>query len=252
VIASAVTADPDAARIGPLADGGVGGILQAAALLFFAFAGYARIATLGEEVRDPARTIPRAIPVALGITLVVYAAVAFAALAAVGPDVLAASAAPLTSVAEAGAFTSAVPVVRIGAAVASLGVLLSLLVGVSRTTFAMAGERDLPGWLDAVHPSRRVPHRAELAVALVTIAVVAVADVRGAIGFSSFAVLFYYAVANASAFTLHPDERRWPRGLTVLGLVGCIVLGVSLPAASIIGGAALLGAGAIVWLVSTR
>jgi APA family basic amino acid/polyamine antiporter len=125
-------------------------------------------------------------------------------------------------------------------------------VGVSRTTFAMAGERDLPGWLDAVHPSRRVPHRAELAVALVTIAVVAVADVRGAIGFSSFAVLFYYAVANASAFTLHPDERRWPRGLTVLGLVGCIVLGVSLPAASIIGGAALLGAGAIVWLVSTR
>ena len=249
VVTAALTADPTTANIGPLTDGGVGGILQAAALLFFAFAGYARIATLGEEVRDPARTIPRAIPIALGITLVVYAAVAFAALIAVGPDTLAAAAAPLTAVVEAGSLAWAVPVVRIGAVVASLGVLLSLLVGVSRTTFAMASERDLPGWLDAVHPTRRVPHRAELAVAAAVIAVVLVADVRGAIGFSSFAVLFYYAVANASAFTLTADERRWPRALPVLGLIGCVALGCSLPAASIIGGAVLLAIGAILWLI---
>ena len=252
VVAAALTADPSVATIGPLTDRGVSGILQAAALLFFAFAGYARIATLGEEVRDPARTIPRAIPLALGITLVVYAAVASTALLAVGPDALAAAAAPLTAVAEAGSIDVAVPVVRIGAAVASLGVLLSLLVGVSRTTFAMASERDLPGWLDAVHPRRRVPHRAELAVAAVVIAVVLVADVRGAIGFSSFAVLFYYAVANASAFTLTADERRWPRALPVLGLVGCVTLGCSLPAASIVGGAAVLAVGAVVWLVRHR
>lgn len=252
VVTAALTADPTTANIGPLTDGGVGGILQAAALLFFAFAGYARIATLGEEVRDPARTIPRAIPLALGITLVVYTAVALTALLAVGPEALASAAAPLTTVVDAGTIPAAVPVVRVGAVVASLGVLLSLLVGVSRTTFAMAGERDLPHWLDAVHPVRRVPHRAELAVAGAVIAVILVADVRGAIGFSSFAVLFYYAVANASAFTLTADERRWPRAAPVLGLIGCVVLGCSLPAASIIGGTVLLAVGGIVWLVRRR
>ena len=135
---------------------------------------------------------------------------------------------------------------RVGAAVGSLGVLLSLLVGVSRTCFAMGSERDLPRWLGAVHRTRRVPHRAELAVAAAVIAVVLVADVRGAIGFSSFAVLFYYAVANASAFTL-TDERRWPRALPVVGLIGCVTLAFSLPAGSVIGGTVLLTVGAIVW-----
>ncbi len=167
VVTAALTAGPSTANIGPLTDDGLHGILRAAALLFFAFAGYARIATLGEEVRDPARTIPRAIPLALGITFVVYSAVALTAIMAVGPDTLATAAAPLTAVVQAGTLAWAVPVVRIGATVASLGVLLSLLLGVSRTTFAMAAERDLPRWLDAVHPVRRVPHRAEVAVAIV-------------------------------------------------------------------------------------
>jgi len=251
VVTAALSADPSVSNIGPLVDGGVGGILRAAALLFFAFAGYARIATLGEEVRDPTRTIPRAIRVALGLALIVYATVAIAALTAVGPDALAAATAPLTAVASAGTFPAAVPLVRVGAVVASLGVLLSLLVGVSRTVFAMADERDLPHWLGAVHPTRRVPHRAEIAVAGTVIAVVLVADVRGAIGFSSFAVLFYYGVTNASALTL-PDPGRRARIVPVLGLVGCVTLACSLPAASIIGGVGLLGVGATVWLIRRR
>jgi APA family basic amino acid/polyamine antiporter len=94
-----------------------------------------------------------------------------------------------------------------------------------------------------------VPHRAELAVAAVAIAIVAVADVRGAIGFSSFAVLFYYAVANAAAATLDHNERRWPRGLTLLGVAGCVALAFALPAASVIGGSLLLGAGAIAFFL---
>lgn len=248
VVTAALTADPTTANIGPLTDSGIHGILQAAALLFFAFAGYARIATLGEEVRDPAHTIPRAIPIALGITVAVYATIALAALMAVGPDTLASAAAPLTAVVEAGSLSGAEPIVRIGATIASLGVLLSLLVGVSRTTFAMAGEGDLPRFLDAVHPIRRVPHRAEIGVAVAVIGVVLVADVRRAIGFSSFAVLFYYAVANASAFTLSADERRWPRALPVLGFIGCVALGLALPIVSIIGGTLLLSIGAIAWL----
>ncbi|MBK9178736.1 MAG: APC family permease [Acidimicrobiales bacterium] len=252
VVTAGLSSSPTTANIGPLTDGGVRGVLEAGALLFFAFAGYARIATLGEEVRDPARTIPRAIPIALGITLVVYTTVAVVSLCAVGPAALAATSAPLTTVAEASGWSWAEPVVRAGAAVASLGVLLSLLVGVSRTTFAMAGEADLPRWLDAVHPVHRIPHRAETVVAAAVIAVVLVADVRGAIGFSSFAVLFYYAVANASAVTLTASERRWPRPLAVAGMIGCVTLAVALPASSVIGGTVLLVSGAVVWALRRR
>jgi APA family basic amino acid/polyamine antiporter len=103
-----------------------------------------------------------------------------------------------------------------------------------------------------VHPTRRVPHRAELVVAAVVIAVVLVADLRGAIGFSSFAVLFYYLVANASAFTLSVEERRWPRPLSVVGAVGCVVLALALPAASVVGGSVLLLAGGLVFAVRSR
>jgi basic amino acid/polyamine antiporter, APA family len=234
---------------GPDPGPGVYGVLQAAGLLFFAFAGYARVATLGEEVADPARTIPRAVPVALGIVLAVYAVVCAAALLAVGPAALAVAVAPLADAVAAGRLAGLEPAVRLGAAVACLGVLLSLQAGLSRTGFAMAANRDLPVALAAVHPRYRVPHRAELAVAgLVAVAVLAV-DLRGAIGFSSALVLVYYAVANAAAWTLGPAERRWPRWLAGAGLAGCLLLAASLPASSVLAGAAVLGVGAVVWLV---
>ncbi|CAN5871573.1 APC family permease [soil metagenome] len=248
VVAASLTAEGSGADLGSWTDGGFRGTLQAAGLLFFAFAGYARIATLGEEVRDPARTIPRAIPVALAATLAVYATVAATALLAVGPAVLADSPAPLAEPVRAGSFDALEPAVRVGAAVASLGVLLSLIVGVSRTGFAMAARGDLPRWLKAVHPTRKVPHRAELAVGVVVASVVAVADLRGAIGFSSFTVLAYYAIANASAWTLGTSGGRGTRLVAGLGLVGCVVLAASLPRASVIGGVTVLAAGAAVWL----
>ena len=228
------------------------GILQAAGLLFFAFAGYARIATLGEEVVEPERTIPRAVPLALGIALGVYAAVALAVLLVLGPGGLAGSHAPLADATTAGSLGWLAPAVRAGAVVAALGSLLSLLVGVSRTVFAMASGHDLPSWLEAVHPRYRVPHRAELAVAALVCCTVLVADLRSAIGFSSFAVLAYYAIANASAWTLPPERRRWPRALAVGGVAGCAVLAASLPLASVAAGAAVLAAGALAWLARRR
>jgi APA family basic amino acid/polyamine antiporter len=242
----------DLDRIGPVLDGGLYGTLQAAGLLFFAFAGYARIATLGEEVVDPARTIPRAIPLALGVTLVVYSVIAVAALVAAGPDELAASTMPLAVVARAGSLEQLAGAVRIGAAVGSLGVLLSLLAGVSRTAFAMASDGEMPRALAAVHPRYRVPHRAELAIAGVVVAVVCVADLRGAIGFSSFAVLAYYAVANACAWTLTAGERRWPRALAGAGIAGCLVLAVALPLGSVVGGLVVLATGAAAWWLRER
>jgi APA family basic amino acid/polyamine antiporter len=223
------------------------GILESGGLLFFAFAGYARLATLGEEVVDPARTIPRAIPLALGITLLVYAAVAASALLAVGPDALAQSTAPLVTAVEGGSLDVVVPVVRVGAATAALGALLSLIAGVSRTVFAMAAKGDLPRGLDAIHPTHRVPHRADLAVGALVVAVVLVADLRGAIGFSAFAVLVYYAVANASAWTLPPHQRRRSTVIAALGIAGCTLLAFTLPPTSVVGGAAVLAVGAAIW-----
>jgi APA family basic amino acid/polyamine antiporter len=231
---------------------GAWGVLQSAGLLFFAFAGYARLATLGEEVRDPDVTIPRAIPLALGITIVVYVVVLGSALLAGGPGTLAGSPAPLADAVEAGSWSGAAPAVRVGAAVAAAGVLLSLLAGISRTALSMARRQDLPRFLDAVHPRFRTPHRAEVSAAVIVCAVVAVADLREAIGFSSFAVLTYYALANASAWTLSDTERRWPRWLAALGVALCLVLAVTLPLVAVLGGVALLATGSTVWLVAQR
>lgn len=231
---------------------GVWGVLRSGGLLFFAFAGYARLATLGEEVTDPEVTIPRAIPLALGIVVVVYAVVLGSALLAVGPAALAESSAPLADAVEAGDWSAATPVVRVGAAVAAAGVLLSLLAGISRTALSMARRRELPGVLDAVHPRFRTPHRAEVAAAAIVCAVVAVADLREAIGFSSFAVLIYYGLANASAWTLSGGERRWPRWLAGLGFGLCALLAVTLPLVAVVGGAALLATGSAVWIATRR
>ncbi|MEO5837466.1 MAG: APC family permease [Acidimicrobiales bacterium] len=228
------------------------GILQSAGLLFFAFAGYARIATLGEEVDDPARTIPKAIPRALGITLAIYALVAISALAAVGPGALAQSATPLATAMRAGHLDALAPAVRVGAAIAALGVLLSLIAGVSRTVFAMAANGELPQWLNAVHPRHKVPHRADLVIGALVALLVSITDVRHAIGFSSFCVLTYYAIANAAAWTLPPEQRRWPRGLAGAGIVGCVTLACTLPARSALSGGCVLAAGAVIWTIRHR
>ncbi|WP_276320523.1 APC family permease [Amycolatopsis suaedae] len=238
------------ANLLPFPGGDAGGILESAGLLFFAFAGYARVATLGEEVRAPERTIPRAIPIALGSTLTVYVAVALAVLIALGPARLAAAADPLAE--AAGSWPWLEPVVRAGAAVAALGSLLALVLGVSRTTLAMARDGHLPRALAAVHPRFQVPHHAELAVGVVVAVLIAAVDLRGAIGFSSFAVLAYYAIANASAWTLTRHEGRPPRIVPAVGLLGCVVLAFSLPGGSVLAGSAVLALGAGVWIVRRR
>ncbi|MER6783212.1 APC family permease [Streptomyces sp. NPDC000658] len=240
----------DAGRLEVGASEGFGGVLQAAGLLFFAFAGYARIATLGEEVRDPERTIPRAIPLALGITLVVYACVAVAVLSVSGAGGLGQASAPLADAVRAAGAPGLVPVVRVGAAVAALGSLLALILGVSRTTLAMARDRHLPHALSVVHPRFQVPHRAELAVGTAVAILAATVDVRGAIGFSSFGVLAYYAVANASAWTL--DSAPAKRALPALGLLGCLILAFALPATSVLAGAGVLAVGVVAYGVRRR
>ncbi|SDD48572.1 APC family permease [Auraticoccus monumenti] len=254
VLSNLLGADPQWSRVTLSGAGGASwyGVLQSAGLLFFAFAGYARIATLGEEVRDPGRTIPRAIQVALGITVLVYATIAVTVLAVLGPDGTAATPAPLAAAVDASTWSWAAPVVRIGGAAASLGALLALIAGIGRTSLAMAREEDLPRWLAAVHPRHRVPHHAEIALAVLVCVLVLVVDLRGAIGFSSFGVLLYYLVANLAAFTQEGTHRRFPRALQVVGAVGCVVLVATLPISSVLAGLGVFAVGIGYRLLSRR
>jgi APA family basic amino acid/polyamine antiporter len=222
-----------------------GGALTAAGLLFFAFAGYARIATLGEEVVEPEKTIPRAIPIALGAVLGIYVVIAWTCIKILGVQGLAGTADPLAAVVRRTEWGELATVVRIGTAIAVCGVLLSLIAGVGRTALAMGRRADLPTKLASVHPKWRTPWIAELAVAAVVIAVVSLADVRHAIGFSSVTVLTYYAITNLAALTL--DNGQAAKIVAAVGLVGCVVLAVSLPVWTALTGAAVLGAGVLVY-----
>ena len=241
----------DLARLTPI-DASPFGVLRSAGFLFFAFAGYARIATLSEEVRDPARTIPRAIPLALALVLGVYVVVGITTLAVVPTVDLAGAGAPLRLVVEAGRFDGIAPLVNVGAGIAALGVLLNLIPGVSRTTLAMARARELPHSLAHISPSRSIPVRAELTVVSIVVILVAVLELRSAIGISGVAVLSYYAITNAAALRLAAHERRWPRPVAVLGLVGCLVLIASLPPRAIATGVLTLALGAAVRLLLAR
>ena len=230
------------ARVIPI-DTSPAGVLRGAGFLFFAFAGYARIATLGEEVRDPDTTIPKAIPRALAGVLVIYTVVGVTLLATVPIDAVAASDAPLNLVVSASRFERLMPIVRIGAGIAALGVLLNLVPGISRTVLAMARRSELPSWLSTIDERRSLPVRAEAIVTAVVIALTATLDLRGAIGFSGVTILTYYAITNAACLTLSRAQRRWPRWLGVVGLAGCGTLAILLPVAAIITGAAVLAAG---------
>ena len=246
---AAVLGPHPAAQPAGVPSGGAAGVLPAAGLMFFAFAGYARIATLGEEVRNPERAIPRAILAALAAAFAIYLLLALLLQAHLGAQ-LGSTRTPLLDAVLDSRLAAAAPLVQAGAAAACLGALLALITGVGRTTLAMARERDLPGPLARVGGAHTVPFVAELAVAAVVILLLLTTDVMTVVGFSSFGVLVYYAVANASAFTLAAHPGYAPRWLNLLGFLGCVVLAFTLPPASVLTMAAVLAAGvAGRWLV---
>lgn len=201
-------------------------------------------------MRDPARTIPRAIPVALAITAAVYAAVGLATSHALGVDGLAHSTAPLADAVTAAGAEPLLPVVRAGAALAATGSLLGLVLGVSRTTFAMTRDGCLPRALGRVHAAYRVPHRAEVTVGAGLAVAMLAGDLRGAIGLSPMCVLTYHTIANASAWTLQPSLRH--RVVPALGMLGCVSVALALPVTSVVSGALVLAVGAALWLLRFR
>jgi basic amino acid/polyamine antiporter, APA family len=208
-------------------------VVAAAGLLFVAFAGYARIAVLGEEVRDPARTIPLAMAASFAIVLVLYAAVG-ATIALLAGRGLALGPAALEAVAALSGSGALEAVVRVAAVLGAGSVLISLLAGMGRTLFAMASAGDAPRALAAVS-SRSVPHRAAVLVALWAAVVVLAGQLSWALALSGFSILGYYSVAHLAAWTLPPGKRPW-RVVPVLGLVGCVAVLGSLAGLALTGG----------------
>ncbi|CAL8974436.1 putative transporter [Cellulomonas sp. T2.31MG-18] len=231
--------------------GGVRGTLQGAALLFFAFAGYARVATLGEEVRKPRTTIPRAIRLALALVAVGYLAVAVAVLHVLGVDGAAGSRAPVLDTATATAGWL-VPAVRVAAVAAAGGALLALLAGVSRTAFAMAREGDLPRRWAAVGGRSRAPWLAELVVGATVVVLTLAVDLTGVLVVSSFGVLLYYGIGHAAAWTQPAADRIAPRWVPAVGLVGCLALATALPGWAVAAGVGVLAVGSAVRAVAVR
>lgn len=234
--------------IHPLEKGGLAGIFQATGLMFFAFAGYARIATLGEEVLSPEKTIPKAIFISLGITLGLYILLMAFTLLSLETEKIALSKTPLALVVESSRYFVLAPIVRLGASFASLSVLLSLMAGIGRTIFAMASNNDLPAWFSTIHPKYHVPYRAELSLCLIICLLLIFTDIRSVIGFSSFAILFYYTLANISAWKLHPSERKIPRWTSLLGAFACLAIAAHLPLNSIFIGLIIFGVGLVFYL----
>ena len=232
LIASVAAGEPHPIRVD--VDAGWYGILQSAGLLFFCFAGYARMATLGEEVRDPRHTLPRAILAALAITLLVYVAVALACFWLLGPA-LADTSSPLAAMAGG----AADPLVRVVAGVACLGSLMGILAALSRTILAMARGGDVPGVLGHISPRTHAPIVAEALVALAAIAAVLVLEPARLVGFSACSVLTYYAITHIAALRQLPRDRWMPQWVQIAGLVGCLVLALTLPWQAVVATAGL-------------
>lgn len=242
--------DGGIAAVAGAGEGGALGIVlavaQAAALMFFAFAGYARVATLGEEVVAPRRTIPRAILLALAAVSALYLVLSvILVLVGPAPGAQGWGPAPFRAALDAvGAGGVWAVVVTIGAVAAASGALLALVAGISRTVLAMARERDLPPVLAHVSPRFSVPQRAEAAAGIAVVLLVLLAsDVLVAIAASSFGVLLYYAVANLAALTQTGQWRLFPKAMQWLGLVGCVLLVAALPGRTIVAGLVLVAVG---------
>ncbi|MEX2528802.1 MAG: APC family permease [Gemmatimonadota bacterium] len=231
-------------------------LLQATALMFVAYTGYGRIATLGEEVREPRHTIPRAIIITVGAVMVIYMAVGVVALGSVGAGTLGSltqqQAAPLELAAARFPWTGARWVVAVGAMTAMLGVLLNLLLGLSRVLLAMGRRRDMPSQTSRLDPEGTTPWVAVLVMGAVVLGLTLVGNVKTTWSFSAFTVLLYYAITNLAALSLPARARLYPRWVAWLGLASCLFLAFWVDAWIWMVGLGLVGAGLIWFTLAER
>ena len=233
----------DRSHLSPFAPFGIRGILEAAALLFFAYTGYARVATLGEEVHEPQKTIPRAIIIALSVSFVLYVAVSLVAVGAIGAEAMGMSASPLQAAAAVFPVKGMAQLVGVGAMTAMLGVLLSQVFGISRMVFAMARKADLPRALEHVHPASAVPDRAVLLAGLVIVAVALLGTLKWIVAGATFTILVYYTITNLAALRMPVEKKLYPNWIAALGMAFCLILAGSQRPVTIASGLVLLALG---------
>lgn len=230
----------------PFAPFGISGIAEAAALLFFAFTGYARIATLAEEVSEPKKTIPKAIIITIVTAIILYAAVSVVAIGVIGAEKMANSTSPLQLVAEALTTPGIRVIVTIGASTAMLGVLLSQILGISRMMLAMGRRNDLPPFLNRVHTKYRIPHIGIVLTGGIILVLTLLGSFEFIVRSATFTILLYYSITNLAALKQPRKERLYGRIIPVCGLVGCLIMSVSLPLNVILSGIGLLAVGFLI------
>lgn len=212
----------------PVAPSGMYGVLQGAALIFFAYTGFARITIVAEEVKDPRQTIPGSIFLALGISTLIYAGTGIIAVGLAGSSALAGSGSPLATAIQVTGSPAAVFLVSFGALVATGSVLLMTILGVSRISFAMARNNEFPSLFCRIHPAFNTPHYAIWVPGMVMILAILMADLTLVVSVSTFAMLIYYLVANLAALRLNEHHRRYPVYVPAVGALSCIALAVFL------------------------
>ena len=223
-------------------------LLPATALMFVAFTGYGRIATLGEEVTEPRRTIPRAIIATLVTTTVIYIVVTWVALANAGNQF-----SSLALIAQTFSGPSLVKVLTAGAIIAMASVLLNLVLGLSRVVLAMGRRCDLPKTTARITDSTKVPAVATIVVGCLITGLVYVGDMKLTWSFSAFTVLVYYALTNLCAIRLKIEERLYPSWVSYIGLFACLCLAVFVEWRIILAGLSLIALGlALRWLFVER
>jgi basic amino acid/polyamine antiporter, APA family len=229
-----------AENFSPFAPFGTKGIAEATALLFFAFTGYARIATLAEEVHEPKKTIPKAVIITILTAILLYVSVSVVSVGVLGAELMASTKSPLQLVAGNLSTPGVKIFLTIGAATAMLGVLLSQILGISRMMLAMGRRHDLPSALQSIHPIYKVPHLGILVTGFLILLLTLMGSFQFILSAAAFSILLYYSITNISALKQPREEQIYGRIVPSLGLVGCLGLAISLPILVIISGIGLL------------
>jgi APA family basic amino acid/polyamine antiporter len=227
----------------PFAPFGISGIAEAAALLFFAFTGYGRIATLAEEVVNPKKTIPKAIIVTIVTAILLYSVISVVAIGVIGTETMAESTSPLQVAADALNSPAISSIITIGASTAMLGVLLSQILGISRVMLAMGRRSDLPPFFKRIHKRYRVPHIGILITGFIILLLTLIGSFEFIVRAATFTILLYYSITNIAAIKQPKKDRMYSRLIPILGLIGCLAMSVSLPLIVIFSGIGLLLAG---------
>jgi len=217
--------------------------LEATALCFVAFTGYGRIATLGEEVVDPRKTIPRAVLATLAIAALLYVGVTAVSVSQVGIAeyaTLSLGGAALPTIAKGFSIPPLSYLLALGAITAMLGVLLNLILGLSRVLYAMSQKRDMPALFGV--SSDGIPKRAVIAVSLIIAALALIGDIKLTWSFSAFAVLVYYGITNLCAIRMPRDLRLYPVWTAWFGLFICLTLAAFIDPTVIVIGLGLIAA----------